>query len=72
MVRLGVRRRGCKTTYASIYDRILAAEDKHGLLRVACVGDLFVPEAVGRPVEVPLQEVGYPELGAYEVLDDKV
>ena len=51
---------------------VFATKEEHGFGWITGVGDLFVPEAVGRPVKVPLQEVGYPKLGAYEVLDDKV
>lgn len=47
-------------THCSVDDGVLAAEHEQGLLRVSRVRDLFVPEAVGRPVEVALQEVGYP------------
>ena len=60
------------TTDVGVYDSILAAEEEHRFMGVSCIWYLFIPKCVRVPVKVPLQEVGYPELGAYEVLDDKV
>ena len=59
-------------TYRGIYDRVSTAEEEHRPGGILGVRDLLIPQGVGVPVKVPLQEVGYPEFGAYEVLDDKV
>ena len=59
-------------THVGVDDGVLAAKKEHSLFRVPSIRNLFVPQRVGRPVEVPLQEVGYAKLGADEVLDDEV
>ena len=75
----------CSTTFISVHasvrvlethvcvdDGILAAKEEHSLFGVPGIRNLFVPQRVGGPVEVPLQEVGYAKLGTDEVLDDEV
>ena len=59
-------------THVCVDDGILAAKEEHSLCGIPGIWNLFVPQRVRRPVEVPLQEVGYAELGSDEVLDDEV
>ena len=59
-------------THVGVDDGVLAAKKEHSLFRVPSIRNLFVPQRVGRPVEVPLQEVSNAELGTDEVLDDEV
>ena len=59
-------------THVCVDDGILAAKEEHSLCGIPGIWNLFVPQRVRRPVEVPLQEVGYTELGTDEVLDDEV
>ena len=58
--------------HIGVDDRVLPAQEEHGSLGIACIRDLLVPQAVRRPVEVALEEVGYTKFCTDEVLDDEV
>lgn len=60
---------GDRETHIGIDDIVFAAEEEERLVGVARVRDLLIPQRVGRPVEVPPQEVCHAELRANEIAD---
>lgn len=56
--------------HLSIYDVVLPAKEEYGFGWITRIWNLLIPQRVGGPVEVALQEIGNPELSTNEILDD--
>jgi hypothetical protein len=54
-------------TNLGINNVILPPDKKESLLGISCVGDLVIPQGIGGPVKVTLEDVGDTEFGTDEV-----